>query len=171
MKKFLKKSWHGIPIGIIASVLVGIAVLAAVLITVVQTITQEIVVAPPPVTADEIIAPDIVLPIVYVGQNFSWNAAAPVRATAIEASRTLKAVLAEPTAYSAFSVELTLATKPATSTLVVGTSKITVGTGSLTNSLVLDAAGVYTFTETVTGTAGSAASASVGLTLTIETTP
>lgn len=168
MKRFLKKSWHGIPIGIIASVLVGTAVLAAVFFTVTQTITQEIVEAPLPVEADEIIAPNIVLPIVYVGQNFSWNAAAPVRATTIQASRTLTAVLANPSAYSAFSVDLLLASKPGTSGLVVGTSRITMNQGTLTASLVLDAAGVYTFTETVTGTAGAATSSTTTLTLTIE---
>ncbi|GAI47847.1 unnamed protein product, partial [marine sediment metagenome] len=43
MKRFLRKSWHGIPIGIIATVLIGTAVVAvSIYLTTVLTITQEI---------------------------------------------------------------------------------------------------------------------------------
>jgi len=168
LKRFIKLSWHGIPIGIIATALIGTAVLAVALITVVQTITQDIVTKPPPAVVDELVAPAIALPQVYELSDFTWNAVAPVRATTIEASRTFKAVLVDPTAYSAFSVELLLATKPAGSALVIGTANITVDKTTLTGSLVLDVAGTYTFTETVVGTAGTIASASTNLTLTIE---
>ncbi len=48
LKRFIKLSWHGIPIGIIASVLIGTAVLAATYLSVTQTITQEITPYVPP---------------------------------------------------------------------------------------------------------------------------
>ncbi|MBA7625708.1 hypothetical protein ES703_33140 [subsurface metagenome] len=76
LKRFIKLSWKGIPIGIIATVLIGTAVLAAVLLSVTQTITQEIkpYVPPPPdygsITADDIILDDFIIGDSSVSQSF-----------------------------------------------------------------------------------------------------
>jgi len=167
LKRFIKLSWRGIPIGIIATALITTVVLAAVIITAVQTITQDIVEKPAPVEP-EIVAAAIDLPNVYENHSFTWEAVAPVRVTSMVADRYLKLALADPSAYSTFSVELVLESKPAGSALVVGTTAITVDEGTLTGNLQLDVAGEYTFTETVAGVAGSAGSASIDLTLTLE---
>ncbi len=168
MKKFLKKRFLGIPvIVVIATALVATAVLAAVLLTVTQTITQKIVVEPTP-PAEGIVAAGIALPDVYELKAFSWTATAPITVTTLQADRYLQLVLPDPSAdYSAYSVELLLASKPVGSTLTVGTSKITVLIGTLSDSLQLDKAGVYTFTQTVTGTA-KAANASVSTALALK---
>ncbi|GAI88696.1 unnamed protein product, partial [marine sediment metagenome] len=71
MKRFLKKRWHGIPIGIIASILITGIVVAGTLIGVTQTITQEI--TEPPKDYGSITADPITLNSVYVGKNVSQS--------------------------------------------------------------------------------------------------
>lgn len=74
LKRFIKLSWHGIPIGIIASVLVGTAVVAGILLGVTQTITQEIKEEPaPPPDYGSITAEDIILDDVIVGNSVSQS--------------------------------------------------------------------------------------------------
>ncbi len=75
MKRFFKKKWHGIPIGIVASILVGTAVLAAILIGVTQTITQEITepYVPPPPDYGSITAGPLTLDSVEAGKNVSQS--------------------------------------------------------------------------------------------------
>lgn len=54
--------------------------------------------------------------------------------------------------YTRFKVVLTLASKPATSGLMEGVDNLTVEKGGSTRArMVLDAVGIYTFDETVTG--------------------
>jgi len=54
--------------------------------------------------------------------------------------------------YTRFKVVLTLASKPATSGLMAGVDNLTVEKGGSTRArMVLDAVGIYTFDETVTG--------------------
>ncbi|GAI55325.1 unnamed protein product, partial [marine sediment metagenome] len=154
LKRFIKLSWHGIPIGIIASVLIGAAVLAATYITVTQTITQEITEPEPPPDYGGIVAPTMALPKLETGKSFTKVLPDGVVVTRKGYDVAFEMALTSDPLYTNFGVELILTGKPSGSDLVIGTGYAVSGGASV--GVNLDIAGTYTFTETITGTAGSA---------------
>ncbi len=176
MKRFLRKSWHGIPIGIIATVLIGITVLAASsYLIVTQTITQDIREAeePPEPVYGEIIAPSIALPHLHVNKSFTKTVegGVTVELGPDGAGKALRLVCAPDSLYTSFGVTITLTEKPEGSEVGLYGYGIT-GGGEV--SVDLDLEGTYVFDQTIEGKAGSSAgSAESTITLTLEdsTTP
>jgi len=158
-------------IAIIAIISIVVLVSAATLIIVTQHITQTIQEEPVTPEYGIITAPAIQLSDVSINQNFApWNQEDYVTVETIYVGKTLKLELTGDTSlYDAYEVKLTLASKPAGSGLVVGTSHLTVNQGQLVATMPLSTIGTYTFDELVTGTTGSAAGlADVIVTLTLE---
>jgi hypothetical protein len=170
LKRFVKLSWCGIPIGIIASVLICTAVLAAVIyLTVTQVITQEIVGPTPPPDYGEIIAPNIALTHIQTGHSFSktFVDGVTVDLKSDGVGTTFNIDPNQSPLYTFFSVELVLTDMPDESHLVEGMSWKAVGGARV--GFTLDAVGLYTFTETIKVTAGDATgSAQSTVILTLE---
>jgi hypothetical protein len=170
LKRFVKLSWKGIPIGIIASVLIGTVVLAAVFITVTQTITQKIVEPEPEPVYDygEIVAPNIALSNLETGKSFTRTIVGGVTVDLGPdgAGAALRLSCNASPLYSSFDVEITLTDKPEGSEVwLVGYSVS--GGGEV--SIELDLPGLYIFDQTITGKAGGGAgSAQSTITLTLE---
>ena len=175
MRRFLKLSWCGIPIGLIATILISIAVVAvSVYLTVTQVITQEIIEPPPPPPDyGEITAPSMALPSLQVGQFFITTAedGVTVNLGPDGAGKALKLSCTPDPKYTSFGVMITLTSKPVGSTAGLYGYSIT-GAGEV--SVDLDLPGLYIFDQTIEGVAGSTAgSAQSTITLTLEdsTTP
>lgn len=173
MKKFFKRTWHGIPIGIIASVLICTVVVAAVYITTTLTITQRITAPPPPPDYGEILAPDIDLSKVEVGKSFSQTltGAIVVELGPDGEGKAMRMVCAPDELYTLFDVTATLKERPVDSTVGFYGYGIT-GGGEV--AIDLDVRGTYIFDLTIAGKAGSSTgSASSTITFTLEdsTTP
>ena len=175
MRRFLKLSWRGIPVGLIATILIGTMVLAAAAyLTVTQVITQEITEpAPPPPDYGEIIAPSIALTSVEAGQSFTKTVVDGVTVDLGPdgAGKALKLACTPDPKYTSFSVTITLTSKPEGSTVGLYGYGIT-GAGEV--SVDLDIPGVYTFDQTIEGRAGStggSAQSTITLTLEDSTTP
>jgi len=175
MRRFLKLSWHGIPIGIIASILIATVVMAAVYLTVTQTITQTInePEEPPPPDYGEILAADMILPTVETGDPFSKTVSGGVTVNLGPdgAGKALKMVCTPDTKYTSFDVTITLISRPVGSTVGLYGYGIS-GGGEI--SLDLDVAGTYVFDQTIEGTAGNSegsAGSTVTFTLEDSTTP
>ncbi|GAI53245.1 unnamed protein product, partial [marine sediment metagenome] len=159
--------WHGMPLGIIASVLICTAVAAVSYLAVTQTITQEIT------DYGSITADNIVLDDVAVGENFSqsFSGAVEVDLGPDGAGRALKMVCTPDSKYTSFGVTITLTSKPEGSTVGLYGYGIT-GGGEV--SVDLDIPGLYTFDQTIEGVAGSStgtATSTVTFTLETSTTP
>lgn len=176
MKRFLKKRWHGIPIGIIASVLIATMVVAAVsYLTVTQIITQDIIepVEPPPPDYGEITAPSIALTSLEAGESFTRTIVDGVMVDLGPdgAGKALRLACTPDPKYTSFGVTITLTSRPEGSTVGLFGYGIT-GGGEV--SVDLDVPGLYIFDQTITGTAGSAtgsAESIVILALEDSTTP
>ncbi|MBA7567360.1 hypothetical protein ES708_09071 [subsurface metagenome] len=158
LRRFIKLSWHGIPIGIIASVLICTAVVAAAYIGVTQTITQKITepYVPPPPDYGEIIAPEIALANLETGKTFTKvvTDGVTVDLKADGAGKTFNIAPDPSELYTFFSVELVLTDKPAESQKTIGMGWKAVNQARV--GTTLDAVGLYTFTETIKVTAGNA---------------
>ncbi len=169
LKRFVKLSWRGIPIGIIASVLIGTAVLAASYLIVTQTITQEIVEpTPPPPDYGEIIAPSIALSSLETGQSFTKTVedGVTVDLGPDGAGKALRLACSADSLYSYFSVTVTLKERPEGST--VGLYGYSIAGGGEV-SIELDVPGLYIFDQTIKGRAGNVAgSVESTITLTLE---
>jgi len=175
MKRFLRLSWHGIPIGIIANVLVGTAVLAAVYITATLTITQEIEepYVPPEKDYGSITAPDIDLSKVAPNSSFSQTltGAVVVELGPDGEGEALKMVCTPDPKYTLFDVTITLKERPEGSEVPFYGLGIT-GGGQI--SVDLDVRGTYIFDLTIAGTAGGSTGSAVStidFTLETSTTP
>ena len=175
MKRFLKRSWHGIPIGIIASVLIGTMVVAAAYFTVTLTITQEIEepYVPPPPNYGEILAPDIDLSKVNTNSSFSQTltGAVVVELGPDGEGKALRMVCTPDPKYTSFGGTITLTSKPEGSDVGLYGYGIT-GGGEV--AIDLDLRGTYIFDLTIEGKAGgTTGSASSTITFTLEdsTTP
>ncbi len=166
LKRFIKLSWHGIPIGIIATVLIGIAVAASLYISTTQIITQTIEPEPPPKVYGTITAPDINLdefgPPLYAGGQ-SFGSVFPNH-VAVElgvdgAGKHLWLELAADALYAEYEVKLTCRESADLAVVPIGTEVIVDMTNWRT-SIPLGVAGTYRFDEFIhlkTGpTAGSA---------------
>ncbi|GAI69060.1 unnamed protein product [marine sediment metagenome] len=156
MKRFLRKRWHGIPIGLIATIFICTAVVAAgAYITVTQTITQEIVTPEPPPDYGEIVAPEIAFSNLETGKSFTkvFINGVTVDLKAAGAGKSFNVTPAPSELYANFKLELVLIDKPADSGLTIGMGLEVGGSGAA--GVNLDAVGLYTFTETITVTAGS----------------
>lgn len=156
MRRLFRKRWLGLPIGIIATALIGIAVLALVLINVTQHIGQELVDEEPPTDYGSISAPSFDLANVTVGGAVSHTAPDSV-VVVLEAAgegKVLHLILDDTTTtlYGAYEVSITsLAADNPTAADI--TLTVTSG-GTLDDSIALTDAGTYTFDETITATAG-----------------
>jgi len=176
MKRFLRRRWHGLPIGIIASVLIGTAVLAATAyFTVTQIITQDITepYVPPEEDYGIILAPDIDLSKVATNSSFSQTltGAVIVELGPDGAGEALKLVCVPDPLYTSFGVTITLTSKPEGSGVMLAGYGIT---GAAEVSIDLDLEGTYIFDQTIEGVAGSetgSASSTITLTLEESTTP
>lgn len=171
LKRFIKLSWHGIPIGIIATVLIGTAVLAAVLLSVTQHITQTIV--PEPVLPDygSITAPGIALNNVQVNGAVlkEQSGAVVVQLEADGLNKFLHLKLREVTTdlYADYEVKL-ISSQDDNPMCVPVILTVTKG-GTLDVSSQLTHVGTYTFVERITATAGSTTgSADVEVDITLE---
>ncbi|MBA7591464.1 hypothetical protein ES708_33622 [subsurface metagenome] len=153
LKRFFKLSWKGIPIGIIASILLCTMVVAASYFAVTQTITQKITEAPTPPDYGEIVAPSVSLPNLVVGKSFEKDFPNGVVVTRKNYDVAFEMALTSDPLYTSFGVELILTGKPQGSDLVIGTGYAVSGSASV--GVDLDIAGIYTFDETITGTAGN----------------
>ncbi|GAJ11054.1 unnamed protein product, partial [marine sediment metagenome] len=131
MKRFFKKTWHGIPIGIIASVLIGTAVVAAgVYFAVTQTITQDITKSPEPEPDYGSITVDTAtLNSVEEGKSFSqtFTGAVTVNLGPDGAGKALKLNCTPDPKYTSFGVTITLTSKPADSDVMLAGYGITGG--------------------------------------------
>ena len=176
MKRFLRKRWHGLPIGIIASVLIGtIVVSAAAYLTVTQVITQEIIepYEPPPPNYGEITAPSIALTSVQAGKPFAKYVldGVTVDLGPDGAGKALKLACTPDPKYTSFGVTITLTSKPEGSEVGLYGYGIT-GAGEVT--IDLDLEGTYIFDQAIEGVAGStlgSAESTITLTLEDSTTP
>ncbi|GAI71836.1 unnamed protein product, partial [marine sediment metagenome] len=144
MKRFLRLSWRGIPIGLIASILICTAVVAAgVYFAVTQTITQEIIEEPEPdygtITVDT-----ATLPQVYKNGSFSKTIVGGVQVQLGPdgAGKALKMDCTPDSKYTSFGVTITLTDKPAGSGVMLAGYGIT-GGGVI--SVDLDVPGLYIF--------------------------
>ncbi len=176
MKRFLRKSWHGIPIGIIATAFLGVAVVASgAYLIVTQTITQQITKpgTPPLPNYGEIIAPSIALTSLETGQSFTKTVVDGVKVELGPdgAGKALRLVCTPDSKYTSFGVTITLTSRPEGSTVGLYGYGIT-GGGQV--SVDLDVAGTYIFDQTITGVAGPTlglATSTITLTLEDSTTP
>ena len=166
MKRFLRKRWHGIPIGIIASILIGTAVLATVVISVTQVITQEVVEEPVP-PEPSIVAEGFALPSAYEYQAFTWEAIDPVLVSPVVDGRYLSLVLTADAGYTDLEVTLTCTDSPDPGAVPLDTV-IVVNKTTPETDLLLGGAGTYTFSQKVTGTVGPAGSLTSTLVVAIE---
>jgi len=149
MKKFFKRSWKGIPIGIIATVLIGVAVVAALHFSVTQTITQTINEPPPPPEYGNIIAPALDLDdLVAGGQSFGgvWPNHVEVYLGTDGAGKHLWLELGEDLLYAEYEVKLVCKVSADEGVVPVGTTVIVDETNWRT-SIPLGIAGTYTFDE------------------------
>ncbi|MBA7531784.1 hypothetical protein ES705_24005 [subsurface metagenome] len=176
LKRFVKLSWCGIPIGIIASVLIGTAVLAAIYLTVIQTITQEIKepYLPPEEVYGSITAPDIDLSQVAPNSSFSQTltGAVVVELGPDGEGKALKLVCDPDEKYTLFDVTIKLTDRPEGSEVSFYGYGIQGGGAAV--AIDLDKRGTYIFDLTIAGKAGSAeGSAQSTITFTLEdsTTP
>ncbi len=169
LKTFVKLSWRGIPIGIIASVLVVVVVVAAVVISALQTITQEVVVQPAP-PEPSVVAAGFALPAVYEDETFTWEAGNPVLVSPVTSGRYLSIVLTADPGYADLEVTLTITASPDLVVVPIGTAIVVdkTGAGTNTNQLLLGGAGTYAFSEKVTGTVGSVDSLTTDLLVAID---
>lgn len=180
MRKFLRKRWLGIPIGVIAVVvLAGTVALASILLTETQTITQDIIEpAPPPPDYGSITANPIAMGSLVIGESvyqpFPDAVTVVVRPDGVNKYLHLKLDAASANLYTDYRVTLTtaLGSCPEGSDpiyLVVVLS----GDGAVHEvSQQLTVAGTYTFAETIHATAGSTpGSADVKVTITLEDDP
>ena len=171
MKRFFKKTWKGIPIGIIATVFLCTAVLAAtVYFTAILTITQEIKEPwePPPPDYGEVLAPDIDLSKVDAGSSFSQTltGAIVVNLGPDGEGELLRMVCAPDDLYTDFDVTATLTDKPEGSGVGLYGYGIT-GGGEV--GIQLDLRGTYIFDLTIAGKAGNTlGAASSTITFTLE---
>ncbi len=176
MKRFLRKRWHGLPIGIIATVFIGIAVVAAsAYITTTLTITQEIKkpYVPPPPDYGTVTAPDIDLSRVDTNSSFSQTltGAVVVELGPDGEGKAMKMVCAPDSKYTLFDVTITLTDRPEGSEVPFYGLGIT-GGGQV--AVDLDKRGTYIFDLTIAGKAGSStgsASSTIEFTLDDSTTP
>jgi hypothetical protein len=176
MKRFFKLSWKGIPIGIIATVLLCTVVVAAVWVTTTLTITQEIKepYVPPEEVYGSITAPDIDLSQVAPNSSFSQTltGAVVVELGPDGEGKAMRMVCTADEKYTSFGGTITLKERPADSTVGLYGYGITGGGAAV--AIDLDVRGTYIFDLTVEGKAGSeAGSASSTITFTLEdsTTP
>ncbi|MBA7500012.1 hypothetical protein ES704_02764 [subsurface metagenome] len=159
MRRFLKLSWHGIPIGIIASALVGTAVVAAgVYFAVTQTITQEIITEPEPEPEPEygtITVDTAALPQVYAGKSFTKTIVGGVQVDLGPdgAGKGLKLECTASELYDSFDVNIFLTSAPNGSE--VGPYGYGVSGGGIV-IIGLDLPGLYIFDQEISGRAGSA---------------
>ncbi|GAI17158.1 unnamed protein product, partial [marine sediment metagenome] len=104
LKRFIKLRWHGIPLGIIASVLICTVVAAASYLIATQTITQDIK------DYGSITADDIALGDVAVGENVSqsFSGAVEVNLGPDGAGKALRMVCDADSLYASFDVTITL---------------------------------------------------------------
>ncbi len=176
LKRFIKRSWHGVPIGIIASVLLCTAVVAAgAYLTTTLTITQEIKepYVPPEKDYGVILAPDIDLSGVDAGSSFSQTltGAVVVELGPDGEGEALKLVCDPDEKYTLFDVTLMLKERPEESEVPFYGIGITGGGQA---SVDLDVRGTYIFDLTIAGIAGSElgpAESIITLTLEESTTP
>ena len=148
MKRFLKRKWLGIPIGIIASVLVGIAVAASLYFSITQTITQTINEPPPPPEYGNIIAPDLDLQDLEAGESFGsvFPNHVTVDLGVDGAGKHLWLELDEDSLYAEYEVKLVCKVSADEGVVPVGTTVIVDETNGRT-SIPLGIAGTYTFDE------------------------
>ncbi len=174
MKKLFKKTWHGIPLGIIASVLVGTVVVAALYFSITQTITQTITEPPEPKDYGTVIAPDIELQnLVAGGQGFSgvWPNHVAVALGPDGAGMHLWLELDEDPLYAEYEVKLVCRTSTDEAVVPVGTT-IIVDMTNWRTSIPLGAAGTYIFDEFINCTTGVAAGeASTGFKIAFSNVP
>ncbi len=176
LKRFIKLSWRGIPIGIIASVLIGTAVLATVWVTTTLTITQEIKepYVPPEGVYGGITAPDIDLSQIAPNSSFSQTltGAVVVELGPDGEGKALRMVCVPDDLYASFGGTITLKERPADSTVGLYGYGITGGGAAV--AIDLDKRGTYIFDLTIAGKAGSeigSASSTIEFTLEDSTTP
>lgn len=165
MKRFFKKTWYGIPIGIIASVLIGAAVLAALYFSITQTITQTIEPAPPPPDYGTIDAPDINLDdfgptLVTGGQSFGsvFPNHVVVELGPDGAGKHLWLELDESALYAEYEIKLVCKESADEAVVPIGKTVIVDETNWRT-SIPLGIAGTYTFDEYIHLKTGSVAGA------------
>lgn len=156
MKRFLKKRWHGIPIGIIASVLIGTAVLAAVVITATQIFHQEIISPEPPPDYGSITSGEFNLDDVVAGTAFTDTPGGVwVDLGSDGVGKNLHLILDDTTTglYEAYTVEMVspAAANPTGKVITLTVSK----GGTLDASVALPTAGTYIFDFNISGTAGA----------------
>jgi len=157
-KRFIKLSWKGIPIGIIASVLIGIAVAAAIYVSTTQVITQTITEPPEPKDYGTVTAPDIALQnLVAGGQGFSQVFPNHVEVVLGPdgAGYHLWVELDEDLLYSAYEVKLVCKTSVDEGIVPIGTTVI-VDMVNWRTSVPLGSAGTYVFDQYINLTTGAA---------------
>ena len=184
MKRFLKKRWHGIPIGIIAVLILAGIVAAGTYLCVTQTITQKIT-DYGSITIAEL---NLTLSDIEVGDSMTWpsnpeqwndaKGAVTVVVGPDGVDKWLHLTIAATTAelYDAYMVGLY---SPAAQNPMNEIINLQVRFGFpagfpdiLEASVLLTEPGTYTFNESVSGTAGSASgTADVVVTITLEDDP
>jgi len=176
LKRFVKLSWRGIPIGIIASVLIGTVVLAAVYITTTLTITQEIKepYVPPEKDYGSITAPNIDLSRVSPNSSFSQTltGAVVVELGPEGEGKALTMVCIPDEKYTSFGGTITLKERPEGSEVGLYGYGITGGGAEV--GIDLDVRGTYIFDLTIEGIAGGStgsAQSTIEFTLEDSTTP
>lgn len=148
LKRFIKLSWRGIPIGIIASVLIGIAVVASLYISITQDITQTITKPEPEPEYGTITAPAIDLLNVVAGQGFGtvYPLHVEVNLGPDGAGKHLWLELTEDPLYTEYEVKLECKVSADEGVVPIGTEVI-VDMVNWRTSIPLGAAGTYIFDE------------------------
>jgi len=149
LKRFIKLSWYGIPVGIIVSVLVGAAVLASLYFSITQTITQTITEPPPPPDYGDITAPDLDLQnLVAGGQSFGgvWPLHVEVDLGPDGANKHLWLELDEDSLYAEYEIKLVCKVS-ADEIAVPILTEVIVDMTNWRTSIPLGAAGIYRFDE------------------------
>ncbi|MBA7694560.1 hypothetical protein ES703_103171 [subsurface metagenome] len=175
MKSFLRKRWHGLPVGIVTAILLvclltGSAI-ASTYIVEDQTITQTI--TEPPPDYGTITAIPIDLDDVIAGKSFSqtFDGAVVVELGPDGVGQEFRMSMTPSSLYTSLDVTITLVEKPVNSE--VGMYGYGISDGGLVG-IQLDVEGTYTFDQTISGTAGDtaeAASSTVHFTLETYTGP
>jgi len=157
LKRFFKLSWKGIPIGIIASVLVCTVVVASLYLSRTQTITQTILEPEPEPEYGSITAPDIDLQnLVAGGQGFAsvFPNHVVVELGPDGAGKHLWLELDEDPLYAEYEVKLVCKLSADEAVVPVGTT-IIVDMTNWRKSIPLGGVGTYTFDEYIHLTTGS----------------
>ncbi len=166
LKRFIKLSWKGIPIGIIATVLIGIAVAASLYISTTQLITQTIHEPLPEPEYGTITAPDINLD-EFIGVKvraggMSFGSVFPNHVT-VElgsdgAGKHLWLELDASDLYAEYEVKLVCQVTADETAVPIGKT-IIVDETNWRSSIPLGATGTYTFDQFIHGKTGSVAGA------------